>query len=120
MHVIAYKRLQQFWESRKVDAAQAQKDLEVWYKQAENAGAGNFAELKNAYPSADMSGDCVVFDVGNNRYRLIGRVRYRGNGTIFVLLIMDHAEYDRRPWADECGCHKPPPRKRAGRKKGGK
>jgi len=53
----------------------------------------------------------VVFDVGNNRYRLIGRVNY-ARGIVYVLKVMDHAEYDKNRWPDDCGCHKPPPKKR--------
>lgn len=31
---------------------------------------------KQTFGSADQVGNCVVFDVGSNRYRLIGRVLY--------------------------------------------
>ena len=58
----------------------------------------------------------MVFDVGNNRFRLIGRVNYR-NGILYVLRVMDHAEYDKQRWVDDCGCHKPPPKKTAAEKK---
>jgi hypothetical protein len=51
----------------------------------------------------------VVFDVGNNRFRLIGRVNYR-YGIVYVLKVMDHREYDKNLWVDSCGCHKPPPK----------
>ena len=37
----------------------------------------------------------VVFDIGNNRYRLIGRVFYPHKH--YVLRVMDHEEYDRVP-----------------------
>jgi hypothetical protein len=49
----------------------------------------------------------VVFDVGNNRYRLIGRVFYPYK--LYVLRVMDHQEYSRNAWAKQCGCHNPPP-----------
>jgi mRNA interferase HigB len=56
-----------------------------------------------------------VFDVGNNRYRLIGRVFYvtarYPTGRIYVLKVMDHAEYDKNRWIEDCGCRKPPPKK---------
>jgi hypothetical protein len=57
--------------------------------------------------SADRVGNCVVFDVGNNRYRLIGRVFYPYK--LYVLRVMDHQEYSRNAWAKQCGCHNPPP-----------
>jgi len=60
--------------------------------------------------SADQVGNCEVFDVGSNRYRLIGRVLYPHK--LSVLRVMDHEEYDRAPWASQCGCHSPPPKSR--------
>jgi mRNA-degrading endonuclease HigB of HigAB toxin-antitoxin module len=38
---------------------------------------------------SDQVGNCVVFDVGNNRYRLIGRVKYEQH-IVYVLKVMDH------------------------------
>jgi mRNA interferase HigB len=114
MRVITRKRLREFWEGRGGDAAQAQQDLEDWYEIARANDPANFAGLRAAFPKADQVGDCVVFNVGGNRYRLIGRVRYRGRsgeGRIFVLRIMDHKDYDRLPWRRDCGCDTPAPRR---------
>ena len=110
MRVISKRRLRTFWEGRKADSATAERDLSAWYKLAANAAWANFGALRQTFGSADQVGDCVVFDVGNNRYRLIGRIRF-ASGIIYVLKVMDHREYDRGNWVDECGCHKPPPRR---------
>lgn len=110
MRVIAKPRLVRFWEGRKHDAAIAQRDLTVWYKLAKKAAWPNFASIKQTFGSADQVGNCVVFDVGNNRFRLIGRLNYTA-GIIYVLKVMDHEEYDKASWVDDCGCHKPPPKK---------
>jgi mRNA interferase HigB len=82
---------------------------------AKSANWVNFGELRQTFGSADQVGNCVVFDVGNNRFRLIGRINYT-RGIIYVLRVMDHREYDKRLWIDSCGCHKPPPKKTAGGK----
>ena len=111
MRVISRRRLRQFWESRKHDAAIAERDLSAWYKLAKSAAWAHFGELRQTFGSADQVGNCVVFDVGNNRFRLIGRVNY-ARGILYVLRMMDHAEYDKQRWVDDCGCHKPPPKKR--------
>jgi hypothetical protein len=37
---------------------------------AKNAAWSNFASLKQSSSGADQVGNCVVFDLGNNRYRL--------------------------------------------------
>jgi mRNA interferase HigB len=108
VRVISRRRLRQFWESRKKDAAVAKRDLSVWYKLARSALWANFGALRQTFGSADLVGNCAVFDVGNNRYRLIGRVNYVRH-IVYVLRVMDHMEYDRRRWVEDCGCHEPPP-----------
>jgi mRNA interferase HigB len=119
VRVISERRLRDFWESRKADREQARKDLTVWRKLAEAADWTSFAALRQTFGSADQVGDCTVFDVGNNRYRLIGRVRY-GSGIVYVLKVMDHLEYDKGRWPEECGCHLPPPGKPAPRGRKGR
>jgi mRNA interferase HigB len=53
-----------------------------------------------------------VFDVGNNRFRLVGRINYQ-KGIVYVLRVMDHTEYDKNRWPDECGCFRPSPYKQS-------
>jgi mRNA interferase HigB len=116
MRVISKRRLREFWGPRKSDSRVAERDLSAWYKLAKNAAWDNFGVLKQTFGSADQVGNCVVFDVGNNRFRLIGRVNYT-KGILYVLRVMDHREYDKNLWVDDCGCHKPPPKKPAAAKK---
>lgn len=85
--------------------------MQAWHKVAKDAKWANFATLKQTFGSADVVGRCIVFDVGNNRFRLIGRVFY-GGGRVYVLKVMDHREYDKNKWQDECECHEPPPSKK--------
>ena len=115
MRVIAKPRLTAFWESRKEDSRVAERDLTAWYTLAKRVEWANFGALKQTFGSADQVGNCVVFDVGNNRFRLIARVKF-GAGIIYILKVMDHAEYDRKLWVDDCGCHDPPPKSPAAKK----
>jgi mRNA interferase HigB len=121
LRVIAKPTLIEFWESRKGDSWQAEQDLTVWYKLATKASWKDFAALKQTFGSADQFGNCVVFDVGGNRYRLIGRVKYGSinydAGKIFVLKVMDHKEYDKQAWKKQCGCKSPPPQSKSKPKK---
>jgi mRNA interferase HigB len=117
MRVISKKRLEQFWEARKTDSAIAERDLTAWYKLAKKARWNNFGSLGQTFGSADQVSNCVVFDVGNNRFRLIGRINY-ARGIIYVLKVMDHGEYDEKLWIDQCGCHQPPPKRPVAVKKG--
>ena len=110
VRVISRRRLREFWNSRKAGAPVAERDLSTWHKLAKHAQWNNFASLRQTFGSADQVGNCVVFDVGNNRFRLIGRVNF-ARSILYVLRVMDHAEYDKNAWIENCGCYKPPPRK---------
>jgi mRNA interferase HigB len=116
VRIISKRRLREFWKSRKHDSGVAERDLAVWYKLANSANWTNFAALKQTLGSSDQVGNCVVFDVGRNRFRLIGRVNY-AKGIVYVLRVMDHADYDKKYWIEDCGCHKPPPKRAASAKK---
>jgi mRNA interferase HigB len=116
VRIISRSRLRKFWESRKADSAIAERDLIAWHKVAKDADWANFGALRQTFGSADLVGNCTVFDVGNNRFRLIGRVNY-SQGIIYVLRVMDHPEYDKKLWVGTCGCHKPPPEKSDAAKK---
>ncbi len=110
MRVISLRPLREFW-GRAVAPARSEQLLRAWYDHTEGATWRNFGELRQTFGSADVVGDCVVFEVGNNRIRLIGRVRCanaKGRGLVYVLAVLTHAEYDDNKWPDDCGCHKKP------------
>ena len=66
-----------------------------WYTTAADASWNDFAELKKTFNSADyVAGGKVVFDVGGNKYRLVGLIGFRTK-RIFVLFVGTQAEYDR-------------------------
>lgn len=113
MRIISLKRVREF----AADHPPAKRPLAAWAKATAAATWHSFAELKQTFGSADAVGNCVVVDVGGNKYRLAGRVLYARAGTplpgvVYVLRIMTHADYDRDPWADDCGCYKPPPKRK--------
>ena len=110
MRIISKAALRGFWESRKQLSAIAERDLSTWHKLASRAAWSNFAMLKQTFGAADQVRNCVVFDAGNNRFRVIGRVNYN-KGILYILKVMDHDEYDTSPWAEKCGCYDPPPQK---------
>lgn len=108
MRVISRRRLREFWESRKHDSAIAERDLSTWHKLAKHADWGSFGAMKQTFGSADQVGNCTVFDVGNNRFRLISRINY-ARGIVYILRVMDHKMYDKKRWIEDCRCHRPPP-----------
>lgn len=95
MHVISFKRIREFFSSHR----DAKTSLNSWYRVVKKTNWQSFAELKQTYPSADLVGRYVVFNISGNKYRLIARIVFRSQ-TIFVIRIMTHEEYDLGKWKE--------------------
>ena len=83
-------RLRNFWERH----ADAQMPLRAFCRVAEKANWETFADLRSSFPSADVVGDKVVFNIAGNRYRLVSLVDFQRKG-VLIRWIGTHAEYDR-------------------------
>ena len=90
MRIISRKRLVQFWMAHR----EAETSLRSWFAMSQQAKWKNLAEVQTDYPHADLVGDCVVFNIGGNKYRLIVHVSYRF-GRVLVKFVGTHAEYNR-------------------------
>lgn len=102
MHVIAKSALVQFWERQPAGGPRnaAKAAMMEWYTTASDARWKDFGEVKKTFNSADyVAGGKVVFDIGGNKYRLVGLIGYRTK-RVFVLFVGTHAEYDRINVAD--------------------
>jgi len=108
MRVISKARLRQFWE--RLDHEDSEGPLKAWYKHVSDRSVSwrNPADVKADIASASVVGDCVVFNIAGNKYRLITRILYVVQ-KVFVLKIMTHEEYDENKWKKDCGCFEPPP-----------
>ena len=106
MWVVSLKRLREFWRIH----PNAEVPLRGWHTQTLTADWRNLSNLRGIFASADLVGNCLVFNIGGNNFRLIARVFYR-NHKVYVLRVMTHAEYDRDDWPKECGCYAEPPRR---------
>lgn len=95
MHVISFKRIREFFSSY----PDSESALTSWNKIVRKANWQDFAELKSVYPTADLVGRFVVFNIGGNKYRLIARIVYRSQ-TVFVIRVMTHKEYDLGKWKE--------------------
>lgn len=71
--------------------------LQRWYETTRLAHWTDFNDLRRSFPSADQAGRRTVFNIAQNRYRLIARVNYRLE-RVFVLFIMTHKEYEKGEW----------------------
>jgi mRNA interferase HigB len=111
MWVVSLKRLREFWATH----LRAESPLRGWFTLAQAAEWETFADVRETFPSADLVGNCTVFNVGGNNFRLITRVSFNSH-KVYVLRVMTHAEYDRENWAEACNCYRPQPKPK-GRKR---
>jgi mRNA interferase HigB len=93
LRVITIRRIREFIEKH----PDSEPMLLAWHTAIRGGTWRNFPDLKNTFGSADLVGRRTVFDVMNNRYRLIARVNYRTK-KVFVLDILTHKEYDKGNW----------------------
>lgn len=110
MRVISKARLKHFWQ---VPAqADAEGALRAWYTHVSKKAVAwqSWSEVKSEFGTVSKLGNCIVFNIGGNKYRLVTRVLFRSQ-KVFVLKVMTHKEYDLDKWKEECGCHSPPPRR---------
>ncbi len=68
--------------------------------------------MKATFSHADLVGNCSVFNIGGNKYRLITRILYPSQ-KVFILKVMTHKQYDKEDWKNECGCFTVAPHKKS-------
>ena len=51
------------------------------------------------FPSVDRTGSNFVFNIAHNRHRLIAEINFKYQ-SVFVKVILSHAEYDRGGWEE--------------------
>lgn len=114
MRVISKSRLKKFWESPNCEDSEG--PLRAWHTHVSSKSVAwqNWGEVRISYGNADLVGNCVVFNIGGNKYRLVTRIIYQIQ-TVYILKVMTHREYDLDKWKDECGCFSPAPKKSAKR-----
>jgi mRNA interferase HigB len=93
MHVISRKTLRQFWEKHPDSKAA----LVRWHKIVSHSDYKSFNELRMTFPSADLVGNLIVFNIGGNKYRLIASVHFN-RGKVYIRHVLTHAAYDRGAW----------------------
>ena len=97
MRIISRKALRTFWGSH----AGAQPALDDFYRKLLRVTPANIVELRLTFPAADLVGDCVIFNVGGNKYRVIAHIDF-GIQIAFIRFVLSHAEYDRDKWKADC------------------
>ncbi|MDA1233049.1 MAG: type II toxin-antitoxin system HigB family toxin [Planctomycetota bacterium] len=99
MRVISKARLVDFWQEHAI----AKAPLTHWYNHVSKKTTiwASFADVRKDYSSADKVGDCYIFDIGGNSFRLIVKIIRE---CVYIRKIMTHAEYDEQKWIVECKC----------------
>jgi mRNA interferase HigB len=110
MRVISKAKLREFW----VNSAHrdAEGPLQAWHTHVSHRSISwqSWGDVKAKFGSASLVGNCVVFNIGGNKFRLVTRILYSSQ-KVFILKVMTHADYDKDTWKADCGCYEPPPTK---------
>ena len=116
MRIISKSRLRAFWQEPAHEDAEG--PLRAWHTHVSNKTVEwqTWSDVKTEFGSASLVGNCVVFNIGGNKYRLVTRVLYPSQ-KVFILKVMTHKEYDENKWKDECGCFEAPPRRKKATRK---
>lgn len=96
-HVISRMKIREFIEKE----PQSETALDEWYRRMKGLKAVNLAELRKTFPSADVVGKCLVFNVGGNKYRIVTKITFK-SGTVFMRFVLTHREYDKDKWKSDC------------------
>lgn len=99
MRIISKRRLREFW----LKIPHAEQPILNWYEIAKKVDWNNFSEVRESFRSADIYRDCVIFDVGGNKFRLITRIRYQKK-RVYVRFVLTHSDYDKNLWKEDCEC----------------
>ncbi len=112
MRVVSKTRLREFWETPGYEDSAG--PSRAWHAHVSHKSVTwhSWSDVKAEFRSASLVGNCVVFNIGGNKYRLATRILYPSQ-RVFVLKCMMHAEYDEDKWKADCGCLEPPPAKPA-------
>lgn len=99
MRIISKRKLREFWEVH----PDAKDPLLDWYNITRKATWRNLADVRASFRHADPVGDCTVFNIKGNDYRLITVIRYKSQ-RVYTLYVLTHKEYDKEKWKDDCYC----------------
>jgi mRNA interferase HigB len=99
MHVVTRKHLARA-EGQFPDAA---KEIRAWYRIATLARWRNFVDVRQVFKDADDVDGYVIFNIRQNRYRLVTIIHYAREkedrvtmGHIYIRSLLTHRQYDNR------------------------
>ena len=97
MRVISNRKLREFWQIH----PNAYNALMDWRAIARKATWTRFEDVRVDFGKrVDRVGRLLVFDIGGNKFRLIGFIRF-DKQRLYIRSILTHAEYDRGFWKED-------------------
>lgn len=99
MHVIKRAKLIEFWEKKENGGSES--FLDAWFRTMKKGAFENIAQLREVYRHADIVGECTVFNIGANKYRVITKI-YFTEQTLLIRFVLTHKEYDKNAWKKDC------------------
>lgn len=97
MRIISERTLRQFTETN----ASSRSSINEWIRIVRAADWSNFADIKRTFNSADICRQCVVFNVGGNKFRVIAKIAFRIK-VVFIRKILTDRDYDQNAWRPDC------------------
>lgn len=97
MRVITKRRLQEFWGKH----PNAESPLQHWYNAVRAADWNSLVDARQTFAHADPVGDCIVFNIAGNNYRLISVILFKVK-IVLVRQILTHKEYAKGEWKSDC------------------
>jgi mRNA interferase HigB len=99
MRIISKNAIKKFWGKH----SGAEQSLLSWHKIAKSCTWNDFSDVRKTFRNTDVYRDCVIFDVGGNKYRVIAKIRYRTK-RIYIRFVLTHSEYGKGSWKEDCEC----------------
>ena len=99
MHIISKRKLREFWKIY----PNANEPLLNWYETVKKTDWENFSDVRETFRHADVYRDCVIFDVGGNKFRIITKIRYQKK-RVYIRFVLRHSDYDKVFWKEDCEC----------------
>lgn len=97
MRIISEKPIKDFWEKHP-ESESAMKD---WIKHVRDAVWDTFSDVRRTFNHAAVYHNCVVFDVGGNKFRIIAKIIYEWR-IVYIRAVLTHSEYDQNKWQSDC------------------
>lgn len=97
MRIVSERKLREFWQQQ----PEAENAMRQWIKTVRLADWSHFSDVRKTFNHVDIFGACSLFDVGGNKYRIIGKIAY-GIKVVYIRFVLTHRQYDEKKWQSDC------------------